>query len=148
VWQIACRDFDRSLIESKSLTPAVYKRVGELFRDRYGPHAGWAHSLLFAAELAIYQPNLPGDLREEMQRFADQEKKRKFDIKAAKKASKEQAVAELEGSGKVRIKEEIGSGRSNIGSKRKSTDKRDIKEEPQAGARTGTKTSKRARKVS
>lgn len=35
----------------RSLTPIVYARVGELFRTRFGPHAGWAHSLLFAAEL-------------------------------------------------------------------------------------------------
>ena len=50
-------------IESKnatvgSLTPKVYLRVGELFRGRYGAHAGWAHSLLFAAELPAFRPAL------------------------------------------------------------------------------------------
>eukprot|EP00750_Incisomonas_marina_P030441 INCI7505.2.p1 GENE.INCI7505.2~~INCI7505.2.p1 ORF type:complete len:389 (+),score=68.40 INCI7505.2:200-1366(+) len=33
VWNIACRDFDRSLSQSKSLTPTVYARVGSLFED-------------------------------------------------------------------------------------------------------------------
>lgn len=41
VWRIACRDYDPSLKGSKSLAPAIYERVGDLFRDRYGPHAGW-----------------------------------------------------------------------------------------------------------
>ena len=41
MWRIACRDYDPSLKGSKSLTPAIYERVGDLFRDRYGPHAGW-----------------------------------------------------------------------------------------------------------
>ena len=31
VWQIACRDLDPTLSECKSLTPAVYERVGLLF---------------------------------------------------------------------------------------------------------------------
>ena len=48
VWQIACRDFDVNLVNAKSLTPKIYNRVGELFRGRFGMHAGWAHSLLFA----------------------------------------------------------------------------------------------------
>ena len=40
---------------SKSLTPAVYDSVGALFRDRYGANCGWAHSLLFAAELPVFR---------------------------------------------------------------------------------------------
>jgi N-glycosylase/DNA lyase len=51
VWQIAVRDFDASLGDAKSLTPAVYARVGDLFRSRFGARAGWAHSYLFANEL-------------------------------------------------------------------------------------------------
>ena len=40
VWQIAVRDYDPTLKEAKSLTPAIYNRVGDLFRDRYGTYAG------------------------------------------------------------------------------------------------------------
>ena len=36
VWQIACRDLDPTLSECKSLTPAVYERVGLLFLEKYG----------------------------------------------------------------------------------------------------------------
>jgi N-glycosylase/DNA lyase len=52
VWRIAVRDMDSSLAECKSLTPRIYRRVGALFRNKYGRHAGWAHSLLFAREIA------------------------------------------------------------------------------------------------
>ena len=41
--------------QCSSLTPAVYARVGEQFRARYGSHAGWAHSVLFAAELPSFR---------------------------------------------------------------------------------------------
>ena len=54
VQNIAKRDYDPSVMgQTKSLTPTVYKKVGDLFRDRF-EHAGWAHSLLFAAELPRY----------------------------------------------------------------------------------------------
>ena len=59
VWDIACRDLDRDLVSAGSLTPKVYARVGELFRSRYGAHAGWAHSVLFAAELPLFKHRLP-----------------------------------------------------------------------------------------
>lgn len=42
----------------RSLTPTVYSRVGNLFRDRFGQQAGWAHSLLFAAELPGFKVSL------------------------------------------------------------------------------------------
>ncbi|CAN0407425.1 unnamed protein product, partial [Discosporangium mesarthrocarpum] len=58
VWRIACRDYDPTLKDCKSLTPGVYERVGDLFRERFGEHAGWAHSLLFAAELPAFQVSL------------------------------------------------------------------------------------------
>ena len=63
VWEIACRDLDPTLKACGSLTPAVYERVGELFRTKYGAHAGWAHSLLFAAELPQYRSALPETLQ-------------------------------------------------------------------------------------
>lgn len=84
VWQIACRDFDRQLLDAKSLTPAVYDRVGDLFRERYGEYAGWAHCLLFAAELPLFQDTLPEDMVTEMKAFAKLEKERKAQAKAAK----------------------------------------------------------------
>lgn len=96
VWQIAVRDFDRSLLEAKSLTPQVYKRVGELFRERYGEYAGWAHSLLFTAELPQYMVLLPRGLQNEMRAFASHEKQRKLELKAAKNERKRQLEASTE----------------------------------------------------
>eukprot|EP00730_Choanoeca_flexa_P000978 TRINITY_DN10425_c0_g1_i4.p1 TRINITY_DN10425_c0_g1~~TRINITY_DN10425_c0_g1_i4.p1 ORF type:complete len:434 (+),score=82.35 TRINITY_DN10425_c0_g1_i4:144-1445(+) len=85
VWQIALRDYDSSLSEAKSLTPKVYQRVGELFRSRFGKHAGWAHSLLFAAELPLFASLLPSALVKEMAAFKQKEK----DLKAEKKRLKQ-----------------------------------------------------------
>merc|ERR1740130_1842987 len=86
VWRIACRDYDRDLQSAKSLTPTVYARVGKLFEDRFGEHSGWAHSLVFAAELPQFRTLLPKALQEEMAQFAKHEKRLKQDAKAQKKA--------------------------------------------------------------
>ena len=96
VWRIACRDLDPKLTESKSLTPLVYERVGDLFRDKYGAsHAGWAHSLLFAAELPNFNTLLPETLRSEMAAFKDEERRRNAEKKAeasARKAAKSEGT--------------------------------------------------------
>mmetsp|Transcript_295 Transcript_295/g.635 ORF Transcript_295/g.635 Transcript_295/m.635 type:complete len:424 (-) Transcript_295:39-1310(-) len=55
VWQITVRELDPSLAETKSLTPKIYQRVGDLWRSRYGEHAGWAHTILFAADLSKFK---------------------------------------------------------------------------------------------
>ncbi|GBG27666.1 N-glycosylase/DNA lyase [Hondaea fermentalgiana] len=87
VWQIACRDFDPELIHAKSLTPKIYERVGNLFRDRYGAHAGWAHSLLFAAELPQFLELLPKEMQKQLAAFALEEKARKAQLRREKKSS-------------------------------------------------------------
>ena len=51
VWDIALRDYDCSLRSTKSLTPTVYENVGDIFRKLFPNKAGWAHSVLFAAEV-------------------------------------------------------------------------------------------------
>ena len=61
VWDIALRDYDPSLSlkGAKSITPVVYEEVGEVFRNRFPVKAGWAHSVLFAAELPEFRQQLP-----------------------------------------------------------------------------------------
>lgn len=74
-------------IETKSLTPGVYEQVGQVFRDRFGQHAGWAHSVLFAAELPAFRSKLPADLQREMLDFTllqRSAKKAQRDEKASK----------------------------------------------------------------
>ena len=46
VWRMACAWYTPEL-RGRSLTPAAYARVGEAFRDRFGPFAGWAQQTLF-----------------------------------------------------------------------------------------------------
>ncbi|CAI5714029.1 unnamed protein product [Peronospora destructor] len=66
VWQIACRELDAALSERKSITPTVYRMVGDLFRTRFAPQAGWAHSVLFAADLSAFKLKVPDKEREEV----------------------------------------------------------------------------------
>lgn len=59
VWQIAQRDykFGRGRKEI-SLTKATYDAVGDKFRGLWGKEAGWAHSVLFAADLRAFSEKL------------------------------------------------------------------------------------------
>jgi N-glycosylase/DNA lyase len=93
VWAIACRDMDPTLRETKSLTPRVYERVGALFRDRYGPRAGWAHALLFAAELPSFRKRLPEELQASMAEFSRQERLAREERKRAPKRERQGASA-------------------------------------------------------
>lgn len=72
VWNIARRDYgaDALLQTTKSLTPTVYKQIGDLFRSRFQPRSGWAHSLLFVAELPSFRQALPDDMIDEMDRVS------------------------------------------------------------------------------
>jgi N-glycosylase/DNA lyase len=78
---IALRDYDSEgvLQTMKSLTPSNYQLVGDLFRRRFPNRAGWAHSLLFVAELPSFRDVLPPSMIKEMDdfRLAEQEKKKK-----------------------------------------------------------------------
>ena len=88
VWDIACRDLDPTLTNCGSLTPKVYDRVGSLFRSRYGSHAGWAHSVLFAGELPLYRALLPEDVQSEMAAFRDEAKRARQEEKQARAEAK------------------------------------------------------------
>ena len=88
VWHIACREYDPSLSEVKSLTPTVYRRVGGLFQNRFVSHAGWAHSLLFVAELPSFRNILPQDIVARMNEWREQEQEKKAADKEEKRAKK------------------------------------------------------------
>ncbi|HUE75583.1 MAG TPA: DNA glycosylase [Chloroflexota bacterium] len=51
VWAIA-RDLFGDRIPTQTLTPATYRAVGDMFREMFGPHAGWAQQYLFTARRA------------------------------------------------------------------------------------------------
>ncbi|KAL5000930.1 8-oxoguanine DNA glycosylase [Aspergillus recurvatus] len=58
VWQIAQRDYKFGKGAHKSLTKATYDAVGNHFRKLWGKEAGWAHSVLFTADLKTFSDRL------------------------------------------------------------------------------------------
>ena len=68
VWNICRRDYDdHGMFQNvNSLTPTIYKQVGDVFRAQFTPKAGWAHTLLFVAELPSFRPLLEEDMVAEM----------------------------------------------------------------------------------
>ncbi|KAF5875421.1 putative n-glycosylase dna lyase protein [Botrytis fragariae] len=58
VWQIAQRDYKFGKGKHKSLTKATYDAIGDHFRGLWGKEAGWAHSVLFAADLKAFSDKL------------------------------------------------------------------------------------------
>lgn len=60
VWQIAQRDYKFGRGKHKSLTKATYDAVGDHFRKLWGTQAGWAHSVLFTADLRAFSERLTG----------------------------------------------------------------------------------------
>ena len=67
----------------------MYARVGDTFRERYGGHAGWAHSVLFAGELPLFRTKLPASVQAEMAAWKEQEKAAKVEAVAKRKAARE-----------------------------------------------------------
>ncbi|RHZ75961.1 hypothetical protein Glove_208g75 [Diversispora epigaea] len=57
VWQIAKREygFNSGNKGSKTLTSRAYEAVGNHFRKLFGDYSGWAHSVLFTADLKAFE---------------------------------------------------------------------------------------------
>jgi endonuclease III len=54
VWQIAQRDYGFGKGRHRSLTKQTYDAIGDHFRRLWGKEAGWAHSVLFTADLKAF----------------------------------------------------------------------------------------------
>ncbi|KAL3687840.1 hypothetical protein R1sor_014149 [Riccia sorocarpa] len=76
VWQIAVRYFVPELAD-RSLTLKVHQEVQEAFVKRFGKYAGWAHTVLFIAELSSVQNLLPKHLRSPKQQTGKTKRKAK-----------------------------------------------------------------------
>ena len=64
VLQIAQRHYVQhapTIANIKSLTPRAHILIGDMFRQRFGAYAGWAHTVLFAAELAVFKERIRAD---------------------------------------------------------------------------------------
>ena len=126
VWSIACRDFDTdgTLKAAKSVTPKIYDLVGERFRERFGAYAGWAHSIMFAAELPQFRPLLSPEIRSRIVAFGKYEKEMKLKRRREKKEKAEKRKMKTAG-------EEIGTSldtsTKNIGTTARRQKKRPAK---------------------
>ncbi|CAI6332125.1 unnamed protein product [Periconia digitata] len=58
VWQIAQRDYRFGKGKHASLTQATYVAVANHFRKLWGKEAGWAHSVLFTADLKAFSERI------------------------------------------------------------------------------------------
>ncbi|KAJ9657077.1 8-oxoguanine glycosylase ogg1 [Neophaeococcomyces mojaviensis] len=58
VWQIAQRDYKFGKGKHSSLTKTTYDAVANHFRKLWGKEAGWAHSVLFTADLKVFAERL------------------------------------------------------------------------------------------
>lgn len=54
VWQIAQRDYKMGKVKTKTFNKVMYDAVGDHFRSIWGSYAGWAHSVLFTADLKSF----------------------------------------------------------------------------------------------
>lgn len=62
IWQIAQRDYKLNKTKHQSLTKASYDTVANHFRKLWGKEAGWAHSVLFTADLRAFAEQLNAKL--------------------------------------------------------------------------------------
>jgi N-glycosylase/DNA lyase len=87
VWQIAVKDYKFGKGKHASLTKQTYDAVGNKFRSLWGKDAGWAHSVLFTADLKSFSDRLR--------------------VKAEVKAEKEEKVDEVKDEKTGRVKKEV-----------------------------------------
>ena len=59
VWQIAQRDYKMGKTKTKTFNKVMYDAVGDHFRKIWGSYAGWAHSVLFTADLKTFADRPP-----------------------------------------------------------------------------------------
>lgn len=55
IFKIAQEHYIKDLKSGKTVTPTVYARIADTFREVYGPMAGWAQTVLFCADLKQFQ---------------------------------------------------------------------------------------------
>lgn len=105
VWQIAQRDYKFGKGKRKSLTKATYDAVGDHFRGLWGKEAGWAHSVLFAADLKTFSERLTTKIEVDV----DEVKVKQEDgsILEAKMVVKREYVSD-------EVKDESGEGKNGV----------------------------------
>ncbi|TKA22893.1 hypothetical protein B0A50_07832 [Salinomyces thailandicus] len=86
VWQIAQRDYKFGRGKHSSLTKQTYDAVGAKFRSLWGQEAGWAHSVLFTADLKAFSERLIAKV---------EQKKEQVEVKTEAGAEVEEDVTKI-----------------------------------------------------
>ncbi|XP_050294933.1 N-glycosylase/DNA lyase isoform X2 [Anthonomus grandis grandis] len=55
IYQIAAKFYMPKLAQKKTVNEKIYNEIGDHFRELFGPLAGWAHTVLFCADLKKFQ---------------------------------------------------------------------------------------------
>lgn len=106
VWQIAQRDYKFGKGKHSSLTKATYDAVGDKFRSLWGKEAGWAHSVLFTADLRAFSERLVAKVE-----------KKEEDVEVKKEDGEEPVLEDIKKEEKVvekRIKREDEDGEKDV----------------------------------
>jgi N-glycosylase/DNA lyase len=108
VWQIAQRDYKFGRGKHSSLTKATYDAVGDKFRSLWGKEAGWAHSVLFTADLRAFSERLVAKVEVvEKKEIVEKKEEGDDDVKVKnEEVDEETVVAKVEKVTKKRIKRE------------------------------------------
>jgi N-glycosylase/DNA lyase len=116
VWQIAQRDYKFGRGKHASLTKATYDAVGDKFRSLWGKEAGWAHSVLFTADLRAFSERLvaKAEVAEKKEEVVGKEEEDDDDVKVKKEEVEEAVVAKVEKVVQKRIKREDEDGEKDV----------------------------------
>ncbi|KAJ5836241.1 8-oxoguanine DNA glycosylase N-terminal [Penicillium robsamsonii] len=120
VWQIAQRDYRFGKSSNKNLNKTTYDAVANHFRKLWGKEAGWAHSVLFTADLRTFADKLAATKKVDV-KVKDEESDVKIETKVTTALSlnvpKEEGV-EQDVDVKVKV-EDIDDAKKPSGRKRK-----------------------------
>jgi N-glycosylase/DNA lyase len=119
VWQIAQRDYKFGRGKHSSLTKATYDAVGDKFRSLWGKEAGWAHSVLFTADLRAFSERLVAKVEVVEKKEEDVGKKEQYGdgVRVKEEEGEEGVVAKIERAENIvkkRIKREDDGGEHSI----------------------------------
>jgi len=116
VWQIAQRDYKFGKGKHSSLTKATYDAVGNKFRALWGKEAGWAHSVLFTADLRAFSERLVAKIEVEEVEVVKKEESGEEDSKTTISTIKEEVkVEEIIREGSLKRESDDSPGLGDMG---------------------------------
>ncbi|KAJ5619508.1 8-oxoguanine DNA glycosylase N-terminal [Penicillium lagena] len=118
VWQIAQRDYRFGKGSNKSLTKATYDAVGNHFRNLWGKEAGWAHSVLFTADLRSFADRLEATKKVKVE-ARDVKNEDEVEIKTEVETAVALKLLKEEGEAQVKVEDAEGGTEKNSKKRKK-----------------------------